>query len=97
MVTDVEMIDSNFTFRTNKNGKDVNTKQATELEEQLKAKQDLLNKMQQSNSKTDEALDLLKRKIDADAKERQELHKRMKALEDEKLELIKKSRACIIQ
>lgn len=32
-----------------------------------------------------------------DAKEREELQRRLRALEDEKLELLKKSRACALQ
>ncbi|DAZ93156.1 TPA: hypothetical protein N0F65_006355 [Lagenidium giganteum] len=70
---------------------------ATQLEEQKKDKQHLLSNVQDHASKTDQAFELLKQRMAADAKEREELQRRLNALEEEKLELMKKSRVCVLQ
>jgi hypothetical protein len=42
-------------------------------------------------------MQLLKQRVDADARERDELQRRLRVLEAEKLELQQKSRACVVQ
>ncbi|KAJ8523973.1 hypothetical protein ON010_g17145 [Phytophthora cinnamomi] len=68
-----------------------------QLEDQLQATNESAQRFQISISSTDQALEMLKQRALSDAKEREELQRRLRVLEEEKLALQKKSRACTLQ
>ncbi|KAG6616261.1 cell division protease ftsh [Phytophthora cinnamomi] len=68
-----------------------------QLEDQLQATNESAQRFQISISSADQALEMLKQRALSDAKEREELQRRLRVLEEEKLALQKKSRACTLQ
>ncbi|ETL46535.1 hypothetical protein L916_03585 [Phytophthora nicotianae] len=68
-----------------------------QLEDQLQATNESAQRFQININSTDQALEMLKQRAISDAKEREELQRRLRSLEEEKLALQNKSRACTIQ
>ncbi|TMW59005.1 hypothetical protein Poli38472_007150 [Pythium oligandrum] len=68
------------------------------LEAALLESKETLDKWKEQTTQTDHALELLQQRMAGDARERDELQKRLRVLEEEKLELLKKhSRVCVLQ
>ncbi|KAG7392721.1 hypothetical protein PHYBOEH_006292 [Phytophthora boehmeriae] len=68
-----------------------------QLEDQLRFSNENAQRFQINITSTDQALELLKQRAASDAKEREELQRRLRILEEEKLALQRKSRACTLQ
>ncbi|RLN02977.1 hypothetical protein BBO99_00008004 [Phytophthora kernoviae] len=68
-----------------------------QLEDQLRFSNENAQRFQVNITSTDQALELLKQRAASDAKEREELQRRLRIVEEEKLALQRKSRACTLQ